>query len=199
MNFATLTSELKHSLSDSQKAGINTILAATQNAGWGPSWTAYALATAWHETMYAMVPVNEIGGDAYFEQRYGAKTTQGVFLGNVLPGDGAKFHGRGYVQLTGRRNYKHAGELLNIDLVDSPDDALKPNIAAPIMVRGMAEGWFTGHRLAQFLDARSEETIVNFVQARRIINGSDRADIIAAYAMAFQAALNTGESSNVIS
>ena len=75
-------------------------------------------------------------GPGYFERRYGVKhapkTAQ--ILGNKLPGDGEKYHGRGYIQLTGRDNYKMAGQALGLDLLNHPELAAKPEIAAKIAV-----------------------------------------------------------------
>ena len=53
-------------------------------------------------------------------------------LGNIKPGDGAKFHGRGFIQLTGRDNYRMAGTALNLPLLDKPELAARPDIAAKI-------------------------------------------------------------------
>lgn len=57
----------------------------------------------------------------------------GQQLGNVHPGDGAKYHGRGYIQLTGRSNYRNYGARIGINLEESPDLALDPAIAAMIL------------------------------------------------------------------
>lgn len=53
-------------------------------------------------------------------------------LGNTEPGDGYKFHGRGFVHLTGRANYEHYGKALGLDLVSNPDLAADPKIAAKV-------------------------------------------------------------------
>ncbi|WP_093293078.1 hypothetical protein [Sphingomonas sp. NFR04] len=60
-----------------------------------------------------------------------------------------------------------------------------------ILVRGMEEGWFTGKALRDYLPGQTGAAD-QFAAARRIINGTDRADMIAAYAIKFQAALTAG-------
>lgn len=80
-------------------------------------------------------PIHEYGSDALHEKLYAHR------MGNVNPGDGARYAGRGFIQITGELNYKHYGELLGVDLIDDPEDpndnddpnkALEPNIAAAI-------------------------------------------------------------------
>lgn len=75
-------------------------------------------------------------GQGYFERRYGVKHAPRTakILGNKLPGDGEKYHGRGYIQLTGRDNYRMAGQALGLDLINRPELAAKPDIAAKIAV-----------------------------------------------------------------
>lgn len=180
-------------LTPSEVTGVAAII--TAMAGAPLAWTAYALATAYHETAHSMQPVNELGGDAYFFRRYDPKGNRpdiSAQLGNTQPGDGAKFHGRGYVQLTGRANYAKAAAKLGVDLVNNPDLALTDDGAARIMRRGMQEGWFTGKKFADYLPGAGQTTTENYRQARRIINGLDRADDIAAYAVQFQSALAAG-------
>jgi putative chitinase len=69
--------------------------------------------------------------------------------------------------------------------------ALQPEIAAKILVKGMQEGWFTGKKLADYLPQHAANRL-QFQQARRIINGTDKADLIAGYALQFQSALDAG-------
>lgn len=158
---------------------------------------AYCLATAFHETARTMLPIKEYGGEAYFKKMYdpqGARPHVAQTLGNILPGDGAKFAGRGYVQLTGRSNYRRAtGELQNRgyltreqDLTLAPDMAMTPDIAAAIMFLGMTEGWFTGRKLSDYFGPARVGDPFN---ARRIINGVDKAEAIKGYHTAFRAAL----------
>jgi hypothetical protein len=177
-------------LSQSEVDGCNAILAAC--AGWSANWTAYALATAYHETWHTMQPVKERGGPAYFRRMYdpeGLHPELARGLGNVRPGDGALFCGRGFVQLTGRDNYARAARLTGLPLETQPDLALQLNTAAAIMSAGMKGGWFTGRKLIDFLTDDGESTRAGYMAARRVINGQDKADLIADYALAFRAAL----------
>lgn len=73
-------------------------------------------------------PENEHGDTAYFTKLYENRRD----LGNISPGDGAKFHGRGFIQLTGRANYRLFGDLVRADLINDPERALDPLIAARI-------------------------------------------------------------------
>jgi predicted chitinase len=74
-------------------------------------------------------PIDEFGDAKYFTKLYENRKD----LGNTSPGDGIKYHGRGFIQLTGRINYLSFGQLLGIDLVKYPDEALDPDIAARIV------------------------------------------------------------------
>ena len=51
----------------------------------------------------------------------------------MQPGDGAKYHGRGYIQITGRANYRSYGQKLGVDLENNPELALDPTISAKIL------------------------------------------------------------------
>lgn len=167
------------SLTSEQVQGIETLLGATQGLPIGHR--AYLLATAKHETADTMQPIHERGKKAYFN-KYEPGTRIGNALGNTKPGDGYLFRGRGFVQLTGRANYAKASKKLGVDLVGNPDAALDAQTASRILVRGCAEGWFTGKKLSDYLPD-------SFVEARRVINGTDRAQEIAAIAISFGKAL----------
>jgi hypothetical protein len=170
-------------LSQSQVDGIGILLDATE--GLPPDHRAYVLATAWHETGPAsrdghMQPITERGPRKYFD-KYDAGTSIGKVLGNTVPGDGYRFRGRGYVQITGRQNYQKASAITGVDLVANPDLALLPAIAARIIVDGMTKGWFTGKAMKDYAD---------FQTMRRVVNGNDKAALIAGYAAAFRTAIN---------
>ena len=179
-------------LDPSEISGCEAILDAM--AGTPRSWCAYALATAYHETAHEMQPIPERGGTTYFTRMYditGQRPTMARKMGNTEPGDGPKYRGRGYVQLTWKANYAKAGAKLGVDLVGHPEMAMRADIAAQIMRDGMVEGWFTGKKLGDYL-AGSFATLVQYQSARRIINGTDKAALIAGYAMQFEAALAKG-------
>lgn len=183
------------SLSPDEVSGCDAILSACVAAGWPIADTAYALATAFHETAGTMQPIHELGGPKYFHRMYdiqGARPAKARELGNINPGDGVKYAGRGYVQLTGRKNYAKAAAALGIDLVDNPDLAMQPETAARIMVRGMREGWFTARDLDDDLPRHGPATRDQFIRSRDIINGRDRAEMIADEALEFQEALQAG-------
>lgn len=177
-------------LTDGEVKGAEAILSAM--AGTPLSWCAYALATAWHETAHTMQPIREMGGPAYLHRMYdieGRRPALAKKMGNTMPGDGARFCGRGYVQLTWRVNYRKAGEKLGQPLEAKPDMAMRPDMAAAILREGMSEGWFTGKAFRHFLPDKGPATKPQFTEARRIINGLDKAALIAGYALEFQAAL----------
>ena len=87
------------------------------------------------------------------------------------------WHGRGFVQLTWEDNYKRAQDELGLGtlLTDDPDKAMEPTIAAQIIVRGMAQGWYTGKKLSDYIGGGQAD----YVEARRIVNGTDKAKEIA--------------------
>jgi predicted chitinase len=80
--------------------------------------------------------MEEIGTNQYFAKKYDKKynPVKAKRLGNTHVGDGVKFKGRGFIQLTGRYNYTKAGEALGLPLADKPELAARPDIAAKIAV-----------------------------------------------------------------
>ncbi|MBO1348063.1 MAG: peptidoglycan-binding protein [Hormoscilla sp. GUM202] len=130
---------------------------------------AYILATAEHESRLGQWMEELASGWAY-EWRSD--------LGNNRSGDGPRYKGRGFVQITGRRNYTDWSGRLGIDLVNVPEKAAEPDLAAKILVIGMRDGTFTNHRLGQYIWGSRRD----FYNARRIVNRLDRAAHIAAIA-----------------
>ena len=80
---------------------------------------------------------HESGNFKYPEEIWGPTADQRGYegrsdLGNNQPGDGYKYRGRGYIQITGRWNYNHFGNKIGVDLINNPDLAAEPDIAAKI-------------------------------------------------------------------
>lgn len=137
-------------------------------------WLAYLLATAHHETGRTMQPVREVGRG------------RGKPYGKRDPVTGQIFYGRGLAQLTWKDNYRRIGRVIGADLVNDPDQALELPIAVGILFVGMFAGLFTGKMLADYFSLTRDD----WTGARRIINGTDRAALIAGYGRAYYAALS---------
>jgi putative chitinase len=70
---------------------------------------------------------------------YGYQTAKGKGLGNTQSGDGGRFIGRGYIQLTGRSNYKRYGDMIGKDLISNPQLLNTPEVAAEVSVKYMLD------------------------------------------------------------
>jgi hypothetical protein len=156
-------------LTQQQVDGQNVILALWEYQATGTPmtdfrWLAYMLATVYHETGRKMWPNIEGGGEDYLQSK-----------------DYYPYYGRGDVHLTWEDNYRNASAALGLiddrDLVKHPEMARDSLIAARIMFRGMAEGWFTGAKLGQYFNDEDDDPI----NARQIINGNDCDEMIAGY------------------
>lgn len=174
--------ELFPTITTEQVQGIERLLRTA--AGLFPlAWMAYLLATVYHETAKRMQPVREglDVSDAWRQRNL-----------RYYP-----WYGRGDVQLTWEYNYKFATDRLrelgyaDVDLIANPDQALDPRISALIVVHGMLEGWFTKKKLNDFIPVRPSKE--HYINARRIINGTDKAELIAGYAVEFEKALRLGD------
>lgn len=153
---------------------------------------AYMLATAHHETGGRMQPVRETFAAT---DEAAIVRLDRAFAAGRLPqvsapywrrdADGRSWLGRGLVQITHRRNYERLSGLTGIDLVGRPERAMEMAVSVEILFLGMLRGAFTGRRLAEhFSGGRAD-----WVGARRIVNGLDRAERVAEYGRAFLAAL----------
>lgn len=179
-------------LSQLQVDGINIIVSKAEEVQLPDKrWLAYMLATAYHETGHTMQPVAEYGKG--FGRDYGRKLKRGGGPGRRIPYEQPDkiYYGRGYVQLTWFENYEQMGKLLKHDLLNHPELAMQPDIAAEIMFEGMTNGFsrrgdFTGVSLEKYFNDKTED----WVNARRIINGLDKADLIAEYGRKFYAGLS---------
>lgn len=137
---------------------------------------AYILGTAHHECDKFRTLTEYASGSAYEGRRD---------LGNTQRGDGKRFKGRGYVQITGRRNYTDWGNRLGINLVGQPILATDLKYAVPILIDGMLLGTFTGVKLDYHVNGHRTD----YIQARRVVNKLDRASLIKTYALKYLKAL----------
>lgn len=178
-------------LTAKQVEGYNTLLDSWETTYRGnvdDRYLAYALATTVHETAFTMQPIAEKGGDEYKRNLYdvtGRNPTRARSMGNTTPGDGIKYAGAGYVQLTWKANYEKAGKKIKVDLVKNPHLAMVPANAAAIMFEGMTDGWFTGKKLSDYFVGEKSD----WTGARRIINGTDKAAQIGEYGKKYYAAI----------
>lgn len=135
-----------------------------------PQW-AYIFATTFHETNATFLPLKE----AYWLSEEWRKKNLRYF----------PYYGRGFVQITWKENYANYGKLLNIDLVKNPDLAMIPDNAFFILINGFANGRFTSKKISDYINANKKD----YVGARRCINGTDKAQLIANYAKEFEVIL----------
>ncbi|MFI5157686.1 MAG: glycoside hydrolase family 19 protein [Sphingobacteriales bacterium] len=167
MNTTTLFAslhQLSTTLTQQQVDSVNAILdECTKHAINDIHQLAYILATCYHESRFK--PISEIG--------FGKGHSYGI----PDPITHQTYYGRGFVQLTWKGNYESFGKILGIDLVDHPELALQTDYAAAILVIGMKLGNFTGKSLNNYFTGTTNDP----VNARRIINGTDCAQLIAGY------------------
>lgn len=187
-------------------------------SGWSWAMFAYLLATVEHESHFGTpsalsysVPMEEdwnpghpTGKQSDYEPvlKNGRVTNQTARnLGNYLPGDGYRFRGRGYIQITGRGQYYNlgkaigypdithtgrAGSVWNTNVIeDNPDMATDPQTAAEIAVTGLRNDLFTGggRRLDNVIS--NNPTWQQYINARSFVNGHDAAAQIADRALAY--------------
>lgn len=137
-------------------------------------WLAYALATAHHETDRTMQPIEEYGRG------------KGRAYGKPDPQTGHVYYGRGFVQITWKANYAKLSKVVGEDLVAHPEKVLELGIATKILFEGMIRGLFTGKKLSDYFNAKSD----GWVTARRIVNGTDKARLISSYGLRYYGAIS---------
>lgn len=117
-----------------------------------------ALATIRIEVGRAYKPIMEYASGQAYEGR--------ADLGNTQPGDGVRYKGRGYIQLTGRSNYASYGQKLGLDLVNNPDLALDVDVSAKVLAH-------------YFKDRKVIEACLNkeWNRVRMLVNGGNGIDV----------------------
>lgn len=164
------------SIRSSALKSVPLILAEAQKQGLSANQTAYVLATVQTESQ------------------------MGLYMYEIGKGGGKHgiYYGRGFVQITHDYNYRYWSRRLGIDLIGNPDLAAKPEIAVKILIGGMKDGTFTGmskkgtylpgsaRKLRDYINASKTD----YVGARAIVNGKDKAGEIASDARRYQKALS---------
>lgn len=135
------------------------------------SW-AYIFATVYHETAQTFLPVRE----AFWKTEEWRKRNFKYF----------PYYGRGFVQITWERNYRVYSKVLGVELVKNPDLALDAKTAFKILVHGCKNGIFTGKKISDYI----RDGKPNYKEMRRVVNGNDKAELIADYANKFRSILN---------
>lgn len=149
-------------------------------------WLAYILATAYHETglfingklVHTMQPVEEMGKG------------KGKKYGKPDPETGLIYYGRGHTQNTWSDNYKRLTAAAKAkskpwDFYQHPELLLQMEPSIWASYQGMITGLYTGKKLQHYFSGIKNEP----VEARRIINGKDRAQLVAGYHNKFLSAL----------
>lgn len=200
-------------LTQAQVDGMAAILDAPSAASLSDEKIAYVLATVFHETGANMQPVREnmsysasrilqvfgknhsakvtaaeaktLAGNpkALAERVYGlGNPSKAREFGNTVAGYGYKYRGGGMDQRTGFNHYKRVG------LQNNPDKVLELSEAVRVMIVDMIAGAYTGKKLSDYFNANGN----NPIAARAIINGTDKAKLIAGYYQNFLDALQAG-------
>ncbi|HRI26007.1 MAG TPA: glycoside hydrolase family 19 protein [Ferruginibacter sp.] len=157
-------------LTQLQVASIDAILNECEAQLTDPRQMAYVLATAYHECHnpkrpdLRMTPMKEFGGHDYLVKK-----------------DYYPYFGRGFSQLTWDYNYKKEGTRLKLDLLNNPDQMLNIPVAANSHVYCMKNGVYTRKKLSNYINDKG----CDFLNARRVVNGTDRAQLISGYAETF--------------
>lgn len=177
-------------------------------------WISYMLATVKWECGDTWQPIHERGTNAYFIGRYGSQTRVGKELGNDTPEEGALYAGMGFPQVTGESNYEMAenalrkeypdvvarfeartGKKFDLTVGDQPNDSRDPEnmmdaeIAYCVMSYAMRKGAFTGVGLSKYFN----DKVTDSLHARKIINGMDKAELIAGYYDKFMQIISESE------
>jgi putative chitinase len=172
-------------LTQSQVDGMNYLLIVWEvhfeksNPRDGTNWLSYCLATFFHETAKTMQPIEEYGKGS------------GKSYGQPAGPYNQCYYGRGHVQLTWEDNYKKGQNYLKsrykviCNIYKDASEMLKDEVSALVSYDGMIYGWFTGVGLPKYFNSTTEDP----VNARKIVNGLDKADTIAGYYTKFKSAL----------
>ncbi len=172
MNYEIISNSLYGSkIKKSHKDGIEILTEEWAVRGFKDiRWFAYILATVYHETAGHMHPIKEGGGEIYLRNK------------PYYP-----YYGRDLVQTTWKGNYEKVKKFTGVDVVTNPDLISDPRTAAKTAIEFMNRGWYTGKKLAHYFNDKVDDPL----NARRIINGLDKAKHIAdIYQIFYKALIN---------
>lgn len=127
----------------------------------GEAMHRFDITTSKRARMFIAQLAHESGGFIYREEIASGEAYEGRRdLGNVHPGDGRRYKGRSYIQITGRANYNEISQALGVDFVSHPARLAEPKYAALA-----AAWWWRRHGLNQIADSG------DFIAATKRING----------------------------
>ena len=180
-------------LAQGQVDGINELARAWRLYGDGDERKlAYILAGVLHESARMMQPVRETLAES---DEQAIARLENAWRAGKLPwvktpywrreNGGLAWFGRGRIQNTHKANAEKLEKRFGIGFTKNPDLFLDSKIDAMVTVVGHLEGLWTGKKLGDFIDGPA----CDFVSARRVVNGTDRAELIAGYAKKFLAAI----------
>jgi hypothetical protein len=184
-------------LSTQQIDGLECLLKEWETGAYGadPRHLAHCLAEIFHETGGRMVPVREgfaasdsAARNVVARRRYGRPD----------PATGEVYYGRGPIQLTWAENYRKLGAAVGVDLFRKPDLALDSRLGAKIAFVGMSQGLFARDKAGPHTLARYFGEVDDPVGARRIVNGGDKARLIATYHEQFLGAVTAADRATAV-
>jgi hypothetical protein len=176
-------------LTTSQVMGFNLFIAEAERRKTYINYLSSLLGQVWWETGKTMAPVAE----AYY---LGAKADAVRRKMRYYP-----FYGRGHIQTTWETNYRKSSQIWkemtgeDVDFVKNPDLLLQNKYSVPLTFEGFERGFWTGKAQDDFIDLIDEsddEDLREFANARRIVNGLDRAAELGQFALTFEKALKAG-------
>jgi putative chitinase len=124
----------------------------------------YKINTSSQICMFLAQTLHESGSCRYVKELADGKAYEGrKDLGNVKPGDGVRYKGRGLIQITGLNNYTEISKAFGVDFVNAPEMLEQPHWAA------MSAGWFWNSR--KLNDIAKDNTEDAFLKVTKKING----------------------------
>lgn len=185
-----------------QVKGIEGIITAFYEVGDGDQDTlAYALATAFHESRMRSVREGFAETDAAarraveaLARKRGPKSAVARYSKPAGP-YGHVYYGRSYPQLTWLVNYERASKDAGVDLVKNPDAILDPRIGARVLIKGIMDGRWNGRGKGLDFYEGDDDFLsdAEAAEARRTVNGTDKAVLIAGYHRKFYNALTKAD------